>query len=238
MKIKRIIFIFLLINIINCAKRIYNLTEEEFIEVSKETKNTTIKWLMAFYPRDFDEYYKFMALIKEDVYTKYKKNKKIKFGLLEITPDNVKWFSNMFNIKSVPFIILVANNRMYYYNDNVVSEENLIKFIDENKTLNDSYPIPNKLSDFRKGFIIFTILMDYLNDYIQMLLNHYNIKYKWNKVFTYAIFIMINVFIIYLIKSCCLCCLRCLCCENDENLEKENIEKEKDEKIIEKEKKE
>ena len=144
----------------------------------------------------------------------------------------------MFNIKSIPFIILVANNRMYYYNDNVVSEENLIKFIDENRTLNDSYPIPNKLSDFRKGFIIFTMLMDDLNDYFQMLLNHYNIKYKWNKIFTYGIFIMITIFIVYLIKSCCLCCLRCFCCENDENLEKENIQKEKDEKIKEKEKKE
>ena len=238
MNIKSIISLFLLIKLISCAKRIYNLTEEEFIEVSKETKNTTIKWLMVFYPRDFDEYYKFMSLIKEDVYGHYKKNKKMKFGLLEINPDNIKWFSNLFNINSIPFIILVSNYRMYYYNDNVVSEENLIKFIDENRTLNDSYPIPNKLSDFRKGFIIFTMLMDDLNDYFQMLLNHYNIKYKWNKIFTYGIFIMITIFIVYLIKSCCLCCLRCFCCENDENLEKENIQKEKDEKIKEKEKKE
>ena len=238
MNIKSVIFIFGLISFINCAKRIYNLTEDEFIEVSKETKNTTIKWLMIFYPKDFDEYYKFMALIKEDVYTKYKKNKKIKFGLLEVNPDNFKWFSSMFNIKSIPFIILVVDNRMYYYNDNVVSEENLIKFIDENKTLNESYPIPKKLNDFKKGIIIFTILMDDLNDYIQMLLNHFNIKFKWNKIFTYTIFIMINILIIYLIKSCCLCCLRCFCCENDEDLEKENIEKEKGEKINEKMKKE
>ena len=41
MEIIRIIFIFILIiNISLCAKRFYNLTENEFIELSKETKNT------------------------------------------------------------------------------------------------------------------------------------------------------------------------------------------------------
>ena len=165
--------------------------------------------------------------------------KKIKFGFLEVNRDNVKWHSYIFNIKSIPFIILVSNNRMYYYNDDVVSEENLIKFIDENKTLNESYPIPKKLNDFKKGIILFTILMDDLNDYCQMLLDYYNLKYKWNKIFTYIIFIIIMILLIYLIKSCCYCCFKCICCKNDEDLKKGNIEKEKNEnKIIEKEKKE
>ena len=209
MNIKNILLISLLISFSLCAKRIYNLTENEFIEVSKETKNTKIKWLMIFYTKDFDEYYKFMSLLKEDVYKKYRKNKNIKFGLLEINVKNYKWFTFMFDIKSIPFLILVSDERMYYYKDEEVSEENIVKFIDDNKTLNDSYPVPKKLNKFIKGIIIFKFFIEDLNNFFEIFSEKSNFKFKWNIKFTYAIvaFVLILFFIFefYIIKMCMKC---------------------------------
>ena len=154
MEIIRIIFIFI-INISLCAKRFYNLSENDFIELSKETKNTKIKLLMILYTKEYHDYDKFMDLIKEDVYSHYKKNKNIKFGFLEINTKNVKWLIHLLDIKSVPNLVLIANEKMYYYQEESLSQENIINFIDEKKSDEDAHPIPEKITLITKGKIMY-----------------------------------------------------------------------------------
>ena len=232
MEIIRIIFIFILvINISLCAKRFYNLTENDFIELSKETKNTKIKWLMIFYTNEYHDYDKFMDLIKEDVYSHYKKNKNIKFGFLEINTKNVKWLIHLLDIKSVPNLVLIANEKMYYYQEESLSQENIINFIDEKKSDEDAHPIPEKITLIAKGKIMYNFLMNDLNEFFQGLLDRYNLDFKWNNKLS-VLMIGIIMFLFFIIETIF---IKSLCFRTNED-EKDEGDKIKEKNEIKKEK--
>ena len=58
------ILYFILIKIALCKRRIYNITEYEFSEKAQETINTKIKWLITLYTQEYEDYDKYMALLK------------------------------------------------------------------------------------------------------------------------------------------------------------------------------
>lgn len=208
MKIVQLIIIFLLISIFNCSKRIYNLTENEFIEISKGTENTSFKWLMIFYTNDYHDYSKFMDLIKKDIYSFYKMDTNVKFGFLQINKNNAKWLSNILNIRSIPFLVLAYDGRLYNYKEPLFNIENILKFIDEKKSLDDSYPVPDRINVFTKVKILYKMLLNDLNDNFQGILDRLNIKYKWNNLMTNIVLLILTIIFfiveVYLIKSCCM----------------------------------
>ena len=228
MEIKRILLISLFISISFCAKpkRLYNLTENEFLEVSKETNNTKIKWLMIFYTNNYHDLDKFMDLIKEDVYSNYKKNKNIKFGFLEISSNNVKWLVHLLDIKSVPNLVVISNEKMYYYNYDTLSQENIIKFIDEQKSENEGHPIPGKITLFTKGKIMYNLLMNDLNDNFQKLLDKFNIKFKWNNTLSLLIIVLL-MFLFFILE---VFFIKLFCIRSSEYVKKIKIDKIKKEK--------
>ena len=208
MKSNQILIFILLISISYCRKRFFNLTENEFIEYSKETKDTKIKWLMIFYTNEYHDYDKFMDLIKKDVSKIYKKDENIKFGFILINKSNAKWIANLLSINSIPFLILASGGRLYYFKDEALNVENITNFIDGKKDLEDSFPIPDKITLFTKGKILFNMLINDLTDNCQDVLEKFNINFKWNKNLTIILF-GISTFIffvieIYIIKLCCI----------------------------------
>ena len=222
MKITQLILFFLLIGISKCSKRIYNLTENEFIEVAKGTENTSFKWVMIFYTNNYHDYSKFMDLIKKDIYSFYKMDTNVKFGFLQINKNNAKWLTNLLNIRSIPFLILAYDGRLYNYKEPLFNVENILKFIDEQKSLEDSYPVPDKITIFTKGKILYKMLLNDLNDNFQGILDRLNIKFKWNNILTNIVLVILTIIFfiveIYLIKSCCMKSI-----EDDDNFE--NIKK-------------
>ena len=212
--------IFIIMNISFCRRRIYNITEYEFNDKVQETKDTKTKWLMILYTQQYDEYEKFMALLREDIYPNYKKNKTIKFGLIEINQDNYRWLINMFDIKGMPCIILLTNGSMYYFRKNEISQESIIQFIDEEKSLNESSPLPPKLNSFIKGIIMTKMIILDLDDLFQALLNKYKIKYKWKTIYTV---IIVGIFLFFLFKFQ-IYIINSLCRRGKSNNEKENQE--------------
>ena len=233
MEIKRIFIISLFIIISLCAKpkRLYNLTETEFIEVSKETNNTKIKWLMIFYTNNYHDLDKFMDLIKEDVYSYYQKNKNIKFGFLEISSNNVKWLIHLLDIKSVPSLVLISNEKMYYYKYDTLSQENIIRFIDDKKSESEGHAVPEKITLFTKGKILYNFLINDLNDNFQRLLDKFNINFKWNNTLT-ILFIVLLMFLFFILE---VFIIKLLCIRSNENVKEfDKDKKESKEKIIEK----
>ena len=208
MKISKIIIFFILISICKCVQRFYNFTENEFIDVSNESKNTTNKWLMIFLTLQYHDYDKFMDLIKKDIFKFYEKDENIKFGFIQMNKDNSKWLANIFNIKSIPFLLLVYKGRIYYFKDNSINFETIIKFINGKKSFEDSHPIPDKITIKTKVKILFKMFINDLNDNIQELLNRFNINYKWNINLTILVFGLLTLLFfiveIYMIKSCCM----------------------------------
>lgn len=231
MSIKFIILLSILISISYCkVKRIFNLTENEFIEVSKGTKGTKQKWLMIFYTNDYHSYDKFMDLLNEDIYTNYEKKKNIKFGLIDCKSNNSRWLINILDIKSIPYLILVSNGKMYYYNYDELSQENIIKFIDTKHPLEDSFPVPDNINIFTKGKIMYKMVISDLNEYFQGYLDKYGLNYKWNDTMTLIVFgTLMIVFFLFEIFLINLLCLRRAVNTGDINkIKKENINKESD----------
>lgn len=209
MKIKQVIILFLvtLINISYCkVKRIFNLTEDEFIELSKGTKNTNITWLMVFYTNDYHSYEKFMDLLQEDIYANYQKNKNVKFGLIDCKSNTNKWIINMLDIRSIPYLILISNGSMYYYHYQELSLENIMNFINTKHSPEEFFPIPERITILTKGKIMYHMIVNDLNEHFQGFLDKYNINFKWNTALTLIVMGMLMIFFfiieLYLIKIC------------------------------------
>ena len=233
MNIKFIILLPILISISYCkVKRIFNLTENEFIEVSKGTKDTKQKWLMIFYTNDYHSYDKFMDLLNEDIYTYYEKKKNIKFGLIDCKSSNSRWLINILDIKSIPYLILVSNGKMYYYNNDELSQENIIKFINTKHPLEESFPVPDNINIFTKGKIMYKLVIGDLNEYFQGYLDKYGLNYKWNNAMTLIVIgIVMIVFFLFELFLINLFCIRRVSNTGDINkIKKEIINKENDKK--------
>ena len=162
---------------------------------------------MIFYTENYHDYDKFMDLIKVDIYSKYKNDKNFKYGLLDMNK-NVKWLNYLLNIKSIPFLILISNERMYYYKYDSISQENIIKFIDEEKSFDESYPIPGQITIFKKWSILYNVFLEALNEYFQSLLDKYDIDFKWNNKLSLLIIgsatLIFFYFEIYFLRSFCI----------------------------------
>ena len=208
--INTFLILFILISCSLCEfKRIYNLTENEFIEVSKGTINSTIRWLMIFYTKQYHSYNQFKELINMHIYPRYEKDITIKFGLIDCHSKSLNWLVNILKIKSIPYMIFIENGRMYYYGNEVISKENIINFIDKQKLIYDSYPIIDKINFVTKVKFIFNMSIDILNSFFQKILNKLNINYKWsNKLSILFIGLIIFIFFIIEIKIFQLICMK------------------------------
>ena len=206
--INKLLILLILISCTLCEfKRIYNLTETEFIEVSKGTKYSKIRWLMIFYTKQYRSYSQFMELINMFIYPNYENDETIKFGLIDCHSKSLNWLVNILKIKSIPYMILIEDGRMYYYGNEIISKENIINFIDKKKFINDSYPIIDKINLVTKVKFIYNMLIDALNNFFQKMLNKLNINYKWNnKLSNLVIGFIIFIFFLIEIKILQLLC--------------------------------
>ena len=198
--INKLLILLILISCTLCEfKRIYNLTENEFMEVSKGTINSKIRWLMIFYTKQYRSYSQFMELINKHIYPNYEDDENIKFGLIDCHSRSLNWLVNILKIKSIPYMIFIENGRMYYYGNEIISKENIINFIDKKKLIYDSYPIIDKINLVTKVKFIYNMLIDILNDFFQKMLNKLNINYKWNNKLSILVIGFI-IFIFFLIE--------------------------------------
>ena len=206
--IKKLLILSILISCSFCEfKRIYNLTETEFIEVSKGTKYSKIRWLMIFYTKQYRSYSQFMELINMHIYPNYESDSTIKFGLIDCHSKSLNWLVNILKIKSIPYMILIEDGRMYYYGNEIISQENIINFIDKKKYIYDSNPIIDKINLVTKVKFIYNMIIDASNDFFQKLLNKLNINYKWNnKLSMLVIGFVIFIFFLLEIKFLQLLC--------------------------------
>ena len=236
--INKLLILSILVSCSICEfKRIYNLTETEFIEVSKGTKYSKIRWLMIFYTKQYRSYSQFMELINMHIYPNYESDSTIKFGLIDCHSKSLNWLVNILKIKSIPYMILIEDGRMYYYGNEIISQENIINFIDKKKYIYDSNPIIDKINLVTKVKFIYNMIIDASNDFFQKLLNKLNINYKWNnKLSMLVIGFVIFIFFLLEIKFLQLLCWKTGIQKEvtdfiyDKNDTHKNIKKNKDKK--------
>ena len=165
---------------ISANENIYNNAKEENIDLDeKEKKNSENK--------DKD---------KEDDLT-------VKFGKVDCDVNTLLCVS--YNIKQVPHIVKLQNERMIVFNT-YPSIPEIKKFIKAEHYENETAPIPELLSYF---YFVLKLLHEGLNlstDYVNNLLNKYEINLVWTNQYSliaFAFFMVLLIIVEIMVISCC-----------------------------------
>ena len=177
-----------------------------------------------------------LKVLKNDVIKHYKEEENIFFGSIDLDQQSNLWLGLRFNITKIPFIILIENKKMYHF-ESQFEESVVLKFINEEKNIEDGEDIPEPVT-FRKKF---DIAVQELTEKIQIILNKYFKNNFWNKTMTYILLFTFFICFIYLESTMIEKCrkgVKNFFNRNDKkNNEKEVLEKKNNEKENKKDKK-
>ena len=99
-----------------------------------------------------------LKILKEKIVKNFEDEDEISFGVINLDDQKNVWTGLRFNISRIPYVILIEKDKMYYYQN--AFEENLVmKFINEEKNIEDALDIPDdvglsqKINFFMAGLI-------------------------------------------------------------------------------------
>ena len=107
------------------------------------------------------------------------------------------WLGVRFNITRIPFIILIENKKMYHFH-NQFEESVVLKFIEDEKLIEDSMDIPENIGIANKANVIMRELTERIKTAMLLLFDKYGIKIYWNNIMTYIFLVIILIIFIYL----------------------------------------
>ena len=169
-----------------------------------------------------------LKVLKEKVIKHYDNDQNnIFFGSIDLNSQSNFWLGYRFNITKIPYIILIENKKMYHF-ESQIEESFLVKFINEEKNIEDALDIPEPLTFGRK----LKVAVLELTEKIQFLLNKFGIKIPWNTTMTHIFLIISFGTFIYLETKMLYKCKNLCKFHKNKNIKdkKEEKEKEKDNK--------
>ena len=204
MKFSFYIFISSLTLIFCITRQIQEINLDSFksyIESNKYDENK--KLLIVFYKQNSTYCEDALNLIEKNIIKDYNFESGVEFGKINV--DNNLWLNLQFNIKSIPYIILIKGN--YFYELNQKPDQYSIKDL-INLSLNDlnKKPIPEEINTIRKILFILNFSIRFIS------IGFYNIfKISLSKNIIIFIFIIILCLILWIIKRiinliCSICC--------------------------------
>ena len=214
----------------------------------KELKNaieSKTKLFLIFYINKCPYCIHSIKVLNEKIVNNYEEEDEINFGTVNLDRQENIWLGIRFNITKIPFIILIENKKMYKFQKQF-EESVVLKFIEDEKEVEDAFEIPENFGLTSKINAVFTEFNERIRVAMQLFLDKYGIKIKWTYAYTNIILCVCIIAFVY-IENKILGWIRNTCrVKNDEITEnkKDNIdneeskdEKEENEKKIEKEEK-
>ena len=134
-----------------------------------------------------------LKVLKSQVVKNYEDDENIFFGSVNLDEQSNVWLGIRFNITKIPYIILIENKKMYHY-ESQFEESLVVKFINEEKNVEDGEEIPPAVT-FKKKF---DIAVEELTEVIQGYLNKYIGIKKWSSKMTCILLIFLFVCVIYI----------------------------------------
>jgi len=117
-----------------------------------------------------------------------------KIGIIECNENN--WSCMRFNISRVPYLVSLQNDKMFEF-DYYVTEEKLLNFIGEEKSIESGKSIPSVLGYSGIIFKIFEEAVGLINERIQNFIDSYlQWDFKWQTIHT--IFLLLSPLLILL----------------------------------------
>ena len=174
-------------------KKILKIEGENLDVVLKNSYLSKFKLFLVFYVKNCQYCTHALKVLKNQIAKNYDEEEEISFGSVDLDNQLNVWVGLRFNITRIPFIILVENNKMYHY-ENQFEESLVMKFISEEKNIEDGEDIPNPIGFKQK----FHIAVDELTERMQGVVDMIGLKIKWNLSMTYAFLIIIFVSFVYI----------------------------------------
>ena len=203
-----IIFISILINILS-SSQFLEINRDYFQSYLNENKdNENKKLLLIFYKNNCTYCEEALNTIENKVIQNYNIDSGIKFGKINVDIENNIWVNLQFNIKRIPYIILIEGN--YFYELKQKPDEYSLKdFIDLEKDNSEKKIIPKEINTIRKIVIIINLTINFIFQGIYSIF-----KISLNKNIIIFILLIILFLFFWLLQTiiysiCCqFCCKR------------------------------
>ena len=195
-KFSIILLIIIIFQIVYSKKEVITLDDFTFGEALNNSTKTQSKLFIIFYARKCPYCDHSIQILKERVINYFKDEDKVDFAIVNLNQQGNLWLTIRFNITQIPFIILIENNRMYPFKSQF-EENTVVKFINEEKTIEDSLEIPGEVNYFTKAKLFVNELTKKIKKKMESILQKYGIKAYWNNTMTLIVLLSIIFFIIY-----------------------------------------
>ena len=229
----------LLIFLIFCLFKLFstkNVIEIEGEQLDKEIKNSNeskFKLFLIFHVKNCHYCTHALKILNEQIIKHFDEEDEIFFGSIDLDNQLNVWLGVRFNITKIPYIILIKDNKMYQF-ESQFEESFVLKFINEDKNIEDGEDIPEIITFGRK----FKVAVGELTENIQNFLKKRGVKIIWNDTMTYVLLLFFFTLFIY-IEGRILDQCRNICCRfnknNNNNIKKNEKEAQEDKNKVKKE---
>ena len=137
-----------------------------------------------------------LKTLKSQVIKNYEDDENIFFGSINLDEQSNIWLGVRFNISKIPYVVLLENKKMYKF-EHQFEESIVVKFINEEKNVEDGEEIPPVVTFKRK----FSIAVEELTETIQGYLDKYLGIKAWSSKMTYILLIILFIGVIHIESS-------------------------------------
>ena len=159
----------------------------------KNAEESKYKLFLVFHVKNCPYCTHALKVLKNQIVKNYEDEDEIFFGSVDLDNQLNVWVGLRFNITKIPFIILIENKKMYHF-ESQFEESIVMKFISEEKNIEDGEDVPGPVGFKQK----FNVAVDELTERMQIAIDKIGLKLKWNMTMTYAFIIFLFVFFFYI----------------------------------------
>ena len=191
-----IILEFDLFELISAEKKITIIEGDYLDKAIQNVISSNNKLFLIFHVQKCQYCTHVLKVLKSQVIKNYEDDENIFFGSVNLDEQSNVWLGVRFNISKIPFIILIENKKMYHF-ESQFEESLVVKFINEEKNVEDGEEIPPAVTFNRK----FSIAVEELTQTIQGYLNKYLGTKTWSNKMTYILLVILFIGVIYIESS-------------------------------------
>ena len=191
------IILFLIFKSTNTKKKIMILEGNAFDEALKNSIEAKSKLFLIFFVNQCPYCEHAINILNDRIIGNYEDEDEINFGIVNLDKSSNVWLGVRFNITRIPFIVLIENKKMYQF-QNQFEESIVLKFIEDEKVVEDSMDIPDNFGMMNKINAIIKDITERLKLSMQIIFDKFGIKVKWNITMTYILLFIFFIIIIYL----------------------------------------
>lgn len=175
------------------TKKIMIIEGDNLDVAIKNSIESKFKLFLIFHVKNCPYCTRALKVLKEQIVKNFEEEEELFFGSIDLDNQLNIWLGFRFNITKIPYIILIENNKMYHF-ESQFEESLVLKFINEEKNLEDGENIPEPVTFKTK----FKIAVKELTESMEGLMNKIGINVRWNNTMSYILLFIFFFLFVYI----------------------------------------